>query len=42
MSKIDNITGITSRVLDRYRNSIPRKAFTQAIEDVVAEAIDQS
>lgn len=31
MSKIATITRITSRVLDKYRNSIPRKAFIDAI-----------
>ena len=39
MSKISTITRITSRVLDKYRNSIPRKAFIDAMEQVAAEAI---
>lgn len=39
MSKIATITRITSRVLDKYRNSIPRKAFIDAMEQVAAEAI---
>ena len=38
MSKITEITRITSEVLDKYRNSIPRKAFVQAMERV-AEAV---
>lgn len=42
MNKIENITAITSRVLDKYRNSIPRKAFISAMEDVAAEVIGQS
>ena len=39
MNKIATITRITSRVLDKYRNSIPRKAFIDAMEQVAAEAI---
>lgn len=39
MSKISTITRITSTVLDKYRNSIPRKAFIDAMERVAAEAI---
>lgn len=42
MSKIDHVTAIMSRTLDRYRNSIPRKAFIEAMEAVVAETIGQS
>ena len=32
MSKVDNVTHIMSQVLDRYRNSIPRKAFIDAMD----------
>lgn len=39
MNKINTITRITSRVLDKYRNLIPRKAFIDAMEQVAAEAI---
>lgn len=39
MNKITTITRITSKVLDKYRNSIPRRAFIDAMEQVVAEAI---
>ena len=42
MSKINDITAITSRTLDRYRNSIPRKAFIEAMEAVAAEVVGQS
>ena len=42
MSKINDITAITSRTLDKYRNSIPRKAFIEAMEAVAAEVIGQS
>lgn len=34
MNKSNTIVKITSDVLDRYRNSIPRKAFTQALDRV--------
>ena len=34
MNKSNTIVKITSDVLDRYRNSIPRKAFIQALERV--------
>ena len=40
MSKVDNVTHIMSQVLDRYRNSIPRKAFIDAMEKVIAEVIE--
>lgn len=36
-SRVDNILAIMNQVLDRYRNSITRKAFIQAMEAVVAE-----
>lgn len=39
MNKIHTITRITSEVLDKYRNSIPRKAFTRAMERVTEEAL---
>lgn len=42
MSKIDVITQIMNTELDRYRNSIPRKAFTRAMERVVEEVVTQS
>ena len=35
MNKANTILQITSEVLDRYRNSITRKAFTQAMERVI-------
>ena len=34
MNKSNMILQITSEVLDRYRNSIPRKAFIEAMEHV--------
>lgn len=34
MNKHNMILRITSEVLDRYRNSIPRKAFIQSMEQV--------
>lgn len=34
MNKANTIVRITSDVLSRYRNSITRKAFTQAMERV--------
>ena len=34
MNKSNTIVKITSDVLDRYRNSIPRKAFIQALDRV--------
>lgn len=34
MNRSNMILQITSGVLDRYRNSIPRKAFIQAMEQV--------
>jgi len=39
MSKINIITRITSETLDKYRNSIPRKAFTRAMERIAEEVI---
>ena len=36
-SRVDNILAIMNQVLDRYRNSITRKAFIQVMEAVVAE-----
>ncbi len=41
MNKVDTITGITSRVLEKYRNSIPRKAFIDAM-DLVKETVIES
>ena len=35
MNKSAMILQITSDTLDRYRSSIPRKAFTQAMERVI-------
>ena len=40
MSKVDNITAITSRVLGKYRDSIPRKAFVRAMESVIEEVVE--
>lgn len=37
MSATANINRIAGNVLDRYRNSIPRKAFEQAVAAIVAE-----
>ena len=34
MNKYNMILRITSEILDRYRNSIPRKAFIQSMEQV--------
>ena len=42
MNKIDTITRITAKVLDKYRNSIPRKAFIDAMDRVKEEAIEAS
>lgn len=42
MNKVSIVTRITSDVLDRYRNSIPRKAFVQAMERVVELAFGTS
>lgn len=39
MNKINTITRITSETLDKYRNSIPRKAFTRAMERIAEEVI---
>ena len=36
MSKVDNVTHIMSQVLDRYRNSIPRKAFIDAMDAAIS------
>lgn len=41
MNKIDTITNITSKVLGKYRNSIPRKAFIDAM-DLVKETVIES
>lgn len=35
MNKSNTVLQITSEVLDRYRNSIPRKAFVRAMEQVI-------
>ena len=35
MNKSNTILQITGEVLDRYRNSISRKAFIQAMERVI-------
>ena len=40
MNKSDTIIQITSDVLDRYRSSIPRKAFTRAMEQVIELVLD--
>lgn len=42
MNKIDTITQIETKVLDKYRNSIPRKAFIEAIELIKDCAIESS
>lgn len=42
MNKIDHITVITARTLDKYRNSIPRKAFIDAMDAVKEEVITES
>lgn len=42
MSKVDTVMRIMSKELDRYRNSIPRKAFTRAMERVIEEVVTQS
>lgn len=39
MSKINTITRITSEVLDKYRSSIPRKAFIRAMERIAEEVV---
>lgn len=39
MNKINTLTRITSDVLGKYRNSIPRKAFVTAMENVAAEVL---
>ena len=35
MNKSNTVLQITSEVLGRYRNSIPRKAFVRAMEQVI-------
>ena len=40
MSKVNTITHITAKVLEKYRNSIPRKAFIEAMELVKEEVIE--
>ena len=40
MSKVDNINHITAKVLERYRNSIPRKAFIDAMNEVIEEVVE--
>lgn len=42
MSKVDDVMRIMSAELDRYRNSIPRKAFVRAMERVIEEVIGPS
>ncbi len=42
MNKIDTITQIEAKVLDKYRNSIPRKAFIEAIELIKDSAIESA
>lgn len=42
MSKVNDVTRIMSETLDRYRNSIPRKAFVRAMERVIEEALGQT
>ena len=42
MNKIDTITQIETKILDKYRNSIPRKAFIEAIELIKDCAIESS
>lgn len=42
MNKIETITQIETRVLDKYRNSIPRKAFIEAIELIKDSAIESA
>lgn len=42
MNKIDTITHITAKILDKYRDSIPRKAFIDAMDRVKEEAIEAS
>ena len=42
MNKSDTIIQITSDVLDRYRSSIPRKAFTRAMEQVIELVLDSA
>jgi len=42
MNKIDTITQIETKALDKYRNSIPRKAFIEAIELIKDCAIESS
>lgn len=34
MSYIDRINEVADKVLDKYRNSITRKAFIEAIEEI--------
>ena len=42
MNKSDTIIQITSDVLNRYRSSIPRKAFTRAMEQVIELVLDSA
>lgn len=42
MNKIETITQIEAKVLDKYRNSIPRKAFIEAIELIKDAAIESA
>lgn len=42
MNKIETITSIEAKILDKYRNSIPRKAFVEAIELIKDAAVESS
>lgn len=42
MSKTNEVMRIMSDTLDRYRNSIPRKAFIRAMERVIEEVVAPS
>ena len=42
MNKTNTITQIETKVLDKYRNSIPRKAFIEAIELIKDSAIESA
>ena len=42
MNKSDTIIQITSDVLNRYRSSIPRKAFIRAMEQVIELVLDSA
>ena len=45
MSYIDRINEVADKVLDKYRNSITRKAFIEAIEEIekiVASMMEES